>query len=358
MSDQNYEDYWSLTLAFTDYNGDKFLNSLKICIDFIEKNKREVYSEDKYSRLQLEVQEYSQIDLISVRKAINQLVKMGFINSFLASYNPDSINYLNAKTNRKRQSLLSKIVYSSSSFNRSVKNESNLHQLNFLIKTLVENGSISRIEIIALMLVDIASVEKGFLSKEELKQYVNKAIEIGFVERKYNQVGYLFNLLNKLDDIKFVQDELYLTEDAKNIFGDELLEERKLRDPYLHRLYKNQLQEESLSIYGGTKCMIEKLAFPVLIASHIKPFIKSSTEEAYDANNGLLLSKNIDSLFDLGYITFDNKGVILFSLKLPKDVISYVSNYKLDEVLLNNKRIEYLDYHRQNVFEKRFSAFA
>ncbi len=37
MSDQNYEEYWSLTNAFTDYNGDKFLATLKICIDFIDK---------------------------------------------------------------------------------------------------------------------------------------------------------------------------------------------------------------------------------------------------------------------------------------------------------------------------------
>ena len=80
MSEQNYEEYWSLTNAFTDYNGDKFLTTLKICIDFIDEFKREAYSPEKYTRLQLRIQEAIGIELISIRKAINQLVKMGFIN--------------------------------------------------------------------------------------------------------------------------------------------------------------------------------------------------------------------------------------------------------------------------------------
>ena len=35
---------------------------------------------------------------------------------------------------------------------------------------------------------------------------------------------------------------------------------------------------------------VGKLAYPVLIASHIKPFIQSDETEAYDPNNGLLLA--------------------------------------------------------------------
>lgn len=54
--------------------------------------------------------------------------------------------------------------------------------------------------------------------------------------------------------------------------------------------------------------MLEKLAYPVLIASHIKPFILSDDTEAYDPNNGLLLSRTLDSLFDLKYISFDDEG--------------------------------------------------
>ena len=204
MNEQNYEDYWSLTNAFTDYNGDKFLSTLKICVDFIDEFKNEIYSPEKYTRLQLRIQEVIDIELISVRKAINQLVKMGFINSFLISYQKETIEYLDAKTNRKRETLLSKIVYSYSSFNKSINDDSKLHQLNFLIDTLVEVGKLTKEDIIALMLVDIANVEKGYLTRIELNHYVIIANQINFIERKYNQIGYLTNLLRKLDDIVFV----------------------------------------------------------------------------------------------------------------------------------------------------------
>ena len=358
MYQQNYENYWSLTNAFTNYNGTKFLATLKICVEFIDEFKKEKYSEDKYLRLQKRIEKKFKINLISVRKAINQLVKMGFVNSFLISYNCDSLEYLKAKSNRKRQSLLSKIVYSNSSLNRSVNENSNLHQLNFLINTLVEVGKLKIEEIIALMLVDIQSIEKGFLNTLELNLYVTKATQINFIERKYNQISYLINLLKKLDDIVFVNNELYFTEDAKLIFGENMEVISRQRNPYLHLLYKNQLKEESFSIYKEEKCMVEKLAYPVLIASHIKPFIKSDDIESYDVNNGFLLSRNIDSLFDLGYITFDDNGKILFSKKLPKDVAESVSKYSLEKVFLNDKRKEYLCYHRENVFEKRFNTTA
>lgn len=353
---KTYEDYWRLTNAFTDYNGIGFLTILKICVEFIDEFSAESYSEKKYARLQSRIESHSGLNLISVRKAINQLVKMGFINSFLASYNFDSVAYIQAKTNKKRQSLLSKIIYSNASFNRSVNENSSLHQINFLIKTLIENGKISKEEIIALMIVEIDTIKKGYLNASELAFYVQKAQEMDFIERKYNQVAYLYNLLSKLDDLVFVKDELYFEEDAKVIFGDDLKDERKVRDPYLHRLYKNQLKEESTSILGDTKCMVEKLAYPVLIASHIKPFIKSDDNEAYDANNGILLSKNMDALFDLGYISFDNSGIILFAEKLSDDVKTFVSNYQLDTIFLNQKRIQYLEYHRKEVFNQKFAS--
>lgn len=354
MSEQNYEDYWSLTNAFTDYNGEKFLSTLRFCVDFINEFNNEEYSSDKYSRLQLRIQETIEIELISIRKAINQLVKMGFINSFLLSYQKESIEYLEAKTNRKRNTILSKIVYSYSSFNKSISDDSKLHQLNFLINTLVEVGKLTKEDIIALMLVDIISIDKGYLTRMELNHYVIIANKINFIERKYNQIGYLTNLLSKLDDIVFVNNELYFTEDAKQIFGENLEITTRKRNPYLHLIYKNQLKEESFSVYQIENCMVEKLPYPTLVASHIKPFIKSTEEEAYDPNNGILLSRNIDSLFDLGYITFNDAGKIIFSTHLKQEVKDFIANYSLDNRFINSKRQEYLVFHRNEVFEKRF----
>ena len=345
---QVYEDYWSITNAFTDYNGSKFLDTLRICIDFIDEFQEEEYSEIKYTRLQEKIEERLNINLISVRKAINQLVKLGFINPFLTSYFEDSILYIKATTNKKRQSLLSKIVYSNSSLNRSVKNESSSHQINFLIKTLIENSPLSKEDIIALMLVDIDSVRKGYLSREEINDYLVEANASDFIGRKYNQADHFINLIKKLDELVFVNNYLYFEEDAKNIFGSDIVTKpTKQRDMYLHRLYKNQLKEESNELFGGVKCMLEKLSYPVLIASHIKPFILSSDKEAYDPNNGLLLSRTIDSLFDLKYISFYDNGTIMFTDKVADDVVEFWKDYKLDNILLNDERKKYLEYHRE-----------
>ena len=97
--------------------------------------------------------------------------------------------------------------------------------------------------------------------------------------------------------------------------------------------------------------MLEKLTYPVLIASHIKPFIDSNEEEAYDADNGLLLSRTIDSLFDLKYISFTDEGKMLFSKRISDDVKQFWKNYTLGADILNDKRKKYLAYHRNLVKE-------
>lgn len=347
MQIQTYEDYWAITNAFTDYNGEKFLTTLDICICFIDEHIH-LPINDKYSLLQNKLVSNLNITDISVRKAINQLVKLGFIFSSLSGYPIDSINYLKANTNRKRKSILSKIVYSYSSFNNSITNPSNLHQINFLIKTLIEKGHLNKKEIIALMLVDINSVPKGFLDINELADYVRFSESIGFYKRKYNQISYLYNLLKKLDGLVFMGEDLYFEEDAKRIFGEDLdLRTTRKREPYLHNIYKNQLQEESKELFNSIepKCMLEKLDYPVLIASHIKPFIQSNDTEAYDPNNGLLLSRTVDSLFDLKYISFTNTGEILFSSQLSSEIKEKWKHYKLDSDILNPERLKYLEYH-------------
>jgi putative restriction endonuclease len=346
MPKQNYEDYWRLTNALTDYNGRKFLDTLAVCINFIDAYQEEEYSKEKYQRLQAEVYKVNPINFISIRKSINQLVKMGFVNSFLVSFHPNAKEYVESKTNKKRETLLSKIVYSNSSFNRDVTIESTLKQLNFLIQTLIEKGKLSKEEIIALMLVDIESYPNSFITEFELKEYVKEANDIGFVKRKYNQIGYIYNLLGKLDNLVFVGEELYFKEDAEQIFRENLKTFTTKRDPYLHRLYKNQLQDECEEIYGNPMCVLERISYPVLIASHIKPFIESDETEAYDPNNGLLLSRTIDSLFDLKYISFTDDGIMLFSNRVSKDLKEFWKDYKLENVVLNKKRKEYLSYHR------------
>jgi len=354
MPQQNYENYWKLTVEYTDIHGDKFRGTLQLIVDFIDTHFEDEFSSELYNDLQDIVnQKYPKADMGSVRKSINQFVKLGFINFHLESYHQNTKGFLTARTNKKRNTLFSKIIYSNAKFNSGVTVNHNWSQINFLIKTLIEVGKLSKEEILALMLVDIATVEKGFINQEELKKYVIDARDIGFVKRKYNQIGYLTNFLKKLDDVVFVRDELYFEEDAKRIFGEELEVPTRKRDPYMHLLYKNQLFEESELIYDNHRlCMLEKLEYPVLIASHIKPFIDSNENEAYDPNNGLLLSRTIDSLFDLKYISFSDEGEMLFSNRISDDVKEFWKEYKLENTILNTERKNYLAYHRSLMTER------
>jgi predicted restriction endonuclease len=54
----------------------------------------------------------------------------------------------------------------------------------------------------------------------------------------------------------------------------------------------------------------------VLRASHIKAWSQSTDNERLDGSNGLLLTADLDALFDRGLISFDDKGNMLMSSQL------------------------------------------
>ncbi len=359
---QIYEEYWSYTAAYTDTNGDNFLSVLKTCLFFLDEQCDNTYSEEKYRRLQQQVCETTGITEPSVRKAINQLVKLGFLKPYLRGYVPEAKEYTNAITNRKRQSLLSKIVYRHCNFNNSMTKPDvrGYGQINFFLKTLEEVGSVDNRALVALMSIDIDKYKKGFLDREELDKVFFEIDKNGFIGRKYNQISHLKNLLGRLDDLQVHENAIYFKTDAVRLFGDDEETRKAVRDPYLQRVYKSELEEESCAHYASKKpkCMLEGLSYPVLIASHIKPYSHCDNDgnAQFDVNNGLLLSKSTDSLFDLGYMTFDDNGLIIPSKVLDSDICNYLAKFRLHQDFINPSRMEYMKYHRNYVFEKRFSG--
>jgi hypothetical protein len=88
-----------------------------------------------------------------------------------------------------------------------------------------------------------------------------------------------------------------------------------------------------------------------LIASHIKPWSKSENDERLDGNNGLFLSPHIDKLFDGGFITFTNRGHMLVSPQLDKDVLDKWSIDASDSFgSFNKDQAYFLDHHLSNTF--------
>ncbi len=356
MTDQTYESYWKLTLAYSDITGDGFNGSLGIIVNFIDDNRQEISSNagNAYDKLQHELVKNYPIQLISTRKAINQFIKLGFVNSALAGYHKHTKDFLSTSDPSEKGTIFSKIVYSNSSFGRSFTNDSDVNEINFFVNTLTAaDGRLTKEEAVALMTINVSLAKQDFATREMIDSGVTYIRSIGFVERKYNQIRYLWNLLDQLDDLAVRQDAVYFSSDSRS---KSILTDGKsvsgLRDSYLQRLYKNQLISESNKYYDAVVCMVEKLDYPVLIASHIKPYSHSTEEEAFDENNGLLLSRNIDQLFDQGYISFSDDGTIVISQtrNLSKRLKDHLSVYRIDEFLLNQERKNYLQYHRDKVF--------
>lgn len=93
----------------------------------------------------------------------------------------------------------------------------------------------------------------------------------------------------------------------------------------------------------------------LLIASHIKPWAKCDTrEEKLDSKNGFMFTPTFDFLFDRGYITFEDNKTMTISPWLSKMTLSKlgISPGKKYSQLPVEGREEYLEYHRNNIFNK------
>ena len=125
-------------------------------------------------------------------------------------------------------------------------------------------------------------------------------------------------------------------------------EEKKLRTMFKNRLI-NATNYRPVCPFTG----ISDVRF--LIASHIKPYAAcENIGEKVDPQNGFLLSPNADKLFDCGYISFTDDGVLMMSSKFGVNgsLMSSLGLKLNTKVLLKGDRCrEYLAYHRAFVFE-------
>lgn len=90
----------------------------------------------------------------------------------------------------------------------------------------------------------------------------------------------------------------------------------------------------------------------ILKSSHIKPWFKSGSRERLDPFNGLLLTPNLDCLFDSGFISFSDAGEIIISEKLSQEMLIAMgvsASMRLRKI--NTAHIPYLQYHRAEIFK-------
>jgi len=140
-----------------------------------------------------------------------------------------------------------------------------------------------------------------------------------------------------------------LAENIKEIEASEINETTK-KTLINARIGQGKFREELIEYWQS--CAVTKTALiPVLKASHIKPWSSSSNEERLDKFNGLLLTPNLDTLFDLGYISFQDDGKIMISSRIE----NYSSNFGVTPAMtisnLSEQHFKYLEVHRNEVYK-------
>jgi hypothetical protein len=148
-SPQVYEDYWFLTLGHTDILSlnATFIKVLRVISKFIdERGPKNILTPDEYYVLQKKVLEVSpknsrdeKSNLPSIRKEINQFVKLGFIEHQLRKKHPLTDIFIksfdNEETYARRQKIFSRIVESNAKFGSSViRKDDPTNNMNFLLK--------------------------------------------------------------------------------------------------------------------------------------------------------------------------------------------------------------------------------
>lgn len=118
------------------------------------------------------------------------------------------------------------------------------------------------------------------------------------------------------------------------------------------RIGQGQFRKDLVEFWK--KCSVTGVTnLDFLVASHIKPWRVSSNFERLHKYNGLLLTPNLDALFDRGYISFTKNGSIVLSNQIGQDALQKLGIHltmHLDKI--ENEHLGYLEHHREHIFKK------
>lgn len=143
--------------------------------------------------------------------------------------------------------------------------------------------------------------------------------------------------------------DFLLQEEEAAIAADRSLSNTEKRQLVLARVGQGLFRQSLVSKWG--QCSITACdCIEVLRASHIKPWRICDNAERLDVFNGLLLSPNLDALFDRGLIAFDDQGGILVSPSLSASARQALGCTVSLKVRLSPEHIKYISWHRDHLF--------
>ena len=121
------------------------------------------------------------------------------------------------------------------------------------------------------------------------------------------------------------------------------------------RTKQQDFRDSAIKLWNGECAVTGVDDTSWLIASHIKTWRESSSQERLDPHNSLLLSPNYDKLFDRGVISFNpDNGKIILPEVLTYSLWKNLERLGIDDEkhlkFVPNGTDRYLDYHRKRVF--------
>lgn len=140
------------------------------------------------------------------------------------------------------------------------------------------------------------------------------------------------------------------TEDLEDIRRDGSVDATTREALIQARLGQGLFRAALLKKWNG-RCSVTACSVPqVLRASHIKPWRLATNVERLNPDNGLLLIAQLDAMFDAGYVTFDDEGILVASTKWPLDEDTYIPSAARLASAPNRVQRAFLDFHRRFVF--------
>jgi hypothetical protein len=135
----------------------------------------------------------------------------------------------------------------------------------------------------------------------------------------------------------------------QQVMADAMLTETQKSQIILARIGQGAFRRKLIKHWG--KCSATGCSqIDILKASHIKPWSESSNSERLDVYNGLLLTPNLDALFDKGYVSFDEEGEILISPYISdrdREILNCSAELR---VKLLPQHLKYLAWHREHLY--------
>lgn len=111
--------------------------------------------------------------------------------------------------------------------------------------------------------------------------------------------------------------------------------------------YRQMIREKWNNTCPVTGCEI----INILIASHIVSWSESNEKERLDVENGILLSPNVDALFDKHLISFTDNGELVLSSNISEQQLSKLGISPNVIIPVSDGMKKYLNRHREKTLD-------